>query len=165
MYVHSNCMFCKGSVNIHIWHFLSKMHTRMHARSHTLGWWEVKTVLGFFLQGWHSVLVSLLLCLISVAISVVVCHPQLEQKKKDTAIRKTTRGNTQLTRGLGSHCYRQVVTEKLHDQGAVFMGIGLNSVQHGDGVIKGLEDTDNTHCFQRNCAHTHTFQHKQEVLI
>lgn len=165
MYVHSNCMFCKGSVNIHIWHFLSKMHTRMHARSHTLGWWEVKTVLGFFCRVDTQFLSA------SCSASSPSPSPWLSaihswnKKKKDTAIRKTTRGNTQLTRGLGSHCYRQVVTEKLHDQGAVFMGIGLNSVQHGDGVIKGLEDTDNTHCFQRNCAHTHTFQHKQEVLI
>lgn len=142
MYVHSNCMFCKCSVNIHIWHFLSNMHTCMHARSHTLGWWEVKTVLGFF-GGWHSVLDRLLLCLISLAFSLVVCYPQLEQKK-DTVIRKTTRGNTRLTCGLGSHCYRQVVTEQLHDQVAVFMGIGLNIIQRGDGILKSLEDTDNT---------------------
>lgn len=90
MFVRSNCMFCKCSVNIHIWHFLSNMHTHMHARSHT-GWWEVKTF-GFF-GGWHSVLVSLLLCLIPLAFPMVVRHPQLEQK--DTAVRGNPQEETQ----------------------------------------------------------------------
>lgn len=50
------------------------------------------------------------------------------------------------------HAYRQVVTEQLHDQGAVFLGIGLKGIQHGDGFIEGLEDTAHTQCFQT--AHT-----------
>lgn len=51
------------------------------------------------------------------------------------------------------HAYCQVVTEQLHDQGAVFLGIGLKGIQHGDGVIEGLEDTAHTQCFQT--VHTH----------
>lgn len=58
------------------------------------------------------------------------------------------------------HAYRQVVTEQLHDQGAVFLGIGLKSIQHGDGFIEGLEDT--AHTVLSNCAHA--LRHKREVL-
>lgn len=37
--------------------------------------------------------------------------------------------------------HSQVVTEQLHDQGAVFVRFSVEWVQLGDGIIKGLEDT------------------------
>lgn len=37
-----------------------------------------------------------------------------------------------------THC--QIVTEQLHDQGAVFVGVAVESVQHGYGFVKGLEE-------------------------
>lgn len=38
-----------------------------------------------------------------------------------------------------THC--QIVTKQLHDQGAVFVGVTVESVQHGYGFVKGLQET------------------------
>lgn len=61
-----------------------------------------------------------------------------EQREERTESRNKTHGWRPGRWRWDTHC--QIVAEQLHDQGAVFVGVTLDTIQFGNGVIKGLEE-------------------------